>query len=459
MNKERVSKLTRIVINGGYIIDPANKIASKLNIAIENGKIVEISNKVLEGDRCINAKGQIVAPGFIDCHMHEDPYHIEEDMFDISILECMLKMGITTAIGGNCGVGPSDIPKYMEAVDRIGIPINLSLLLPHGTLRRLVSLDNKYEPATEDQIKRMRETAEEYLGLGLLGISYGIRYIPGLNTDELMEISSTCKKDNKIVAAHIRDDAKNVIPALEELISIGQELDIPIQVSHIGSMAAYGQMDEFLSLVDYHSTNGMDISMDCYPYNAFSTGIGQTTYDDGFLERYNIDYDSIEIAEGKYRGLRCTESIFNELRENAPETITIGHVMNEEDVDKAISHPNVMIASDGLMNNFQGHPRAAGTFPRLISEYVKNKKILSLYEAIEKITYLPAKRFGINKGTLSINADADIVIFNFDEIKDNSTFDEPALAPDGIKYVIIDGKIVVKDNELIDRHSGRMVRA
>lgn len=332
------------------------------------------------------------------------------------------------------------------------------MLLPHETLRYLESINNKYASANDEEIKRMKIKAEEYLNLGLLGISFGIRYIPGLNSAELMGISSACKKENKIVAAHIRDDADKVIPALEELLCIGEKLDLPIQVSHIGSMAAYGQMDEFLSLIDSYNIKSGNIGMDCYPYNAFSTGIGQTTYDDGFLKRYNISYDSIEISEGKYKGFRCTEKIFKELRETAPETITIGHVMLGEEVDKAVSHPNVIIASDGLMNNYQGHPRAAGTFPRLISKYVKDKKVLSLYQAIEKITHMPAKRFGINKGTLGIGADADIVIFNLDEIKDNASFDNPALKPDGIKHVIINGKMALKDYKLVEENLGSFIR-
>jgi len=450
--------LSRLVINGGHLIDPANKLSSKLNIAIEKGKIVEISNKILQGDKVINAKDMIVSPGFIDCHMHEDSYNAMEDKFEISIFECMLKMGVTTAIGGNCGSGPSNIPQYIEAVERIGIPINLGLLVPHNTLRRLEGIDNKYEPASKEKIKNMRKKAEEYLDMGLFGISFGIRYIPGLTKNELIEISSACIKDNKIIAAHIRDDASNVIPATMEFIQIGQELNVPLQISHIGSMAAYGQMDEFLSLVDYYRIKGIDISMDCYPYNAFSTGIGETTYDDGFLERYNIDYNSIEIAEGKYKGQRCTEEIFKELRNKAPETITIGHVMQEIEVDKAINHPEVFVASDGLMNNYQGHPRAAGTFPRLISKYVKEKKLISLYQAIEKITYLPAKKFGLNKGTLSVGADADIVIFDFNEIKDNATFAKPSLSPSGIKWVLINGEIAVEDSKIKKSNLGSFIK-
>src|SRR5699024_7617889 len=146
-----------------------------------------------------------------------------------------------------------------------------------------------------------------------------------------------------------------------------------------------------------------------------------------------------------------------ELRTNYPQTITIGHVMEGDNVDKAMAHPNVFIASDGLMKNFQGHPRAAGTFPRVISEYVRKKKILTLYEAIEKMTILPAKKFKINKGHLSLGADGDIVIFDFNQIKDRATFENPALPPEGIKYVIIDGKIAVENNIIKEKNLGKFV--
>lgn len=450
--------MKRTVINNGFVIDPANKIASRMNIAIEDGKIRELSNKILEGDVIIDASDLIVTPGFVDCHMHEDPYNEKEDKFELSIFPCMLRMGVTTAIGGNCGIGPANIPKYIDGINRLGIPINLGLLLPHEALRKEEKLDNKYGHASFSQINNMKKRATDLLDLGLLGISFGIRYIPGLNKEELLEISSACKKDKKLIAAHIRDDASNVIIAAKEFIGIGRELDIPVQVSHIGSMAAYGQMEDFLAFVDYHSANGLDIAMDTYPYNAFSTMIGATTYDEGFLERYNTSYESIEIAEGKYKGKRCSANTFKELREHAPDTLTVGHVMREDEVDMAIAHPNVFIASDGILHNSQGHPRAAGTFPRLIHEYVKKKKILSLYQAIEKMTYLPAKRFGINKGTLSIGADADITIFDYNRIRDKATFKEPVGGPDGIRYVIINGEIALKDSEILNYSAGKFVK-
>lgn len=450
--------MKRLVINNGYMIDPANKISSKLNIAIEGGKIVEISNDILRGDEFINAEGLIISPGFIDCHMHEDPYDPKLDKINISIFNCMLRMGVTTAIGGNCGSGPVNIAEYIDTIDRIGLPVNFSMLVPHNVLRVLEGINDKYGKASSVEISNMKIRAQQYLDLGCLGISFGIRYVPGLDEKELKEISSACKKDKRIIAAHIRDDAKNVIPSTKELIEIGVNHNLPIQISHLGSMGAYGQMEELLSLIDYHKMNGLDISADCYPYNAFSTSIGTTTYDSGFLERYGTGYDAIEIAEGKYKGQRCTEEIFKELRNTAPSTLTIGHFMQEEDVDKAISHPNVYIASDGVMHDYQGHPRAAGTFPRVISKYVKEKQLISLYDAIGKMTWLPAKRYGLDKGTLSIGSDGDIVIFDYNEIQDKATFEEPALPPNGIKYVLINGEIACKENSILSNTSGKFIR-
>lgn len=448
----------RRVINSGFVVDPKNRVFSKLNIAMEEGKIVEISNKKLIGEEIIDAEGLIVSPGFVDIHMHEDPYDEKLGRFNIGIFDCMLRMGVTTGVGGNCGGGPSKPDAYLDAADIIGIPINLGLLLPHNILRKRVNARDKYKNVPFEDILKMKEIAKCYLNKGCLGISFGIRYIPGINEEELVTVCEALVGSNRIAAAHIRDDASEVIPSAMELIKIGEKLKIPVQISHIGSMGAYGQMEELLELMDYYKQNSVDIGVDCYPYNAFSTGIGETTYDDGFLERYGTDYDSIEIAEGEYRGQRCTKEIFNMLRNEKPETITIGHVMKENEVNMALAHPNVLLASDGFMHNLEGHPRASGTFPRFISKYVREKKLLSLYEAIEKMTYLPAKRFGLNKGDLSIGSDGDIVIFDYNTIEDRATFEKPAEPPAGIKYVLINGEVAVKDNVIIKAKLGKSVR-
>lgn len=447
------------VVKNGRVIDPYNNIDSKLNIVIKDGKILEITPYEISGEKNIDATGLIVCPGFIDIHMHEDMYHNEEDYLDEWIAKSMLNMGVTTCIGGNCGINLTEPLTYLDAVDRLKLPVNIGLMAGHINIREcVVENSNKYNPIQIDDIKKIMYTAREYLEGGCFGISYGIRYVPGITELELIEVSKACKPENKIINAHVRDDAKNIIWATKEFIKVGMKLDIPIQNSHIGSMGGYGQMKELLRLLDSVKSSGLDITSDCYPYYAFSTRIGETTYDDGFLERYNIDYDSIEISEGKYKGQRCTKNIFDELRKNSPDTITVGHVMNEKDIDMAILHPNVMIASDGFLHNEQGHPRAAGTFTRLIDKYVKTGK-LSLYDAINKMTTMPAKKLGLsNKGNLSKGSDADITIFSYDEIKDNATFDNPIKKPDGIKYVLIKGSVALKDGEIVNGKLGTSVR-
>lgn len=447
------------VVKNGRVIDPYNNIDSKLNIVIKDGKILEITPYEISGEKNIDATGLIVCPGFIDIHMHEDMYHNEEDYLDEWIAKSMLNMGVTTCIGGNCGINLTEHLTYLDAVDRLKLPVNIGLMAGHTNIREcVVENSNKYNPIQTDDIKKIMYTAREYLEGGCFGISYGIRYVPGITELELIEVSKACKPENKIINAHVRDDAKNIIWATKEFIKVGMKLDIPIQNSHIGSMGGYGQMKELLRLLDSVKSSGLDITSDCYPYYAFSTRIGETTYDDGFLERYNIDYDSIEISEGKYKGQRCTKNIFDELRKNSPDTITVGHVMNEKDIDMAILHPNVMIASDGFLHNEQGHPRAAGTFPRLIDKYVKTGK-LSLYDAINKMTTMQAKKLGLsNKGNLSKGSDADITIFSYDEIKDNATFDNPIKKPDGIKYVLIKGSVALKDGEIVNGKLGTSVR-
>ena len=447
-----------LAINNGLIIDPKNKVHSKLNIAVSNGKVAEMSQNTLSADEVVDAEGMVITPGFIDAHMHEGDYDKATDSFDIGIFECMLKMGVTTAIGGNCGSGPEDPGEYLDAADRLGLPINLALLVPHDTLRRRVKADDKYQAVAIENIYVMKELAENWLDCGCIGISFGIRYIPGIDKRELHIVSEAALNSRKIIAAHIRDDASNVIPSIAELLEVANRFGIPVQISHIGSMGGYGQMEEVLAFIDFNRSKGLDVCADCYPYTAFSTCIGETTYDEGFIDRYGASYEDIEIAEGPYRGTRCTEELFRKLRAEAPDTITIGHVMKDSEIKKALIHPGVLIGSDGFMHSGEGHPRAAGTFPSIISEYVRKRKLMSLNEAISKMTWQTAERFGIRGGELGVGCAADIVVFNPEEIEDRATFENPTLPPKGIEYVALNGRIAVRAGEIINRSLGRSIR-
>lgn len=444
-----------IVINGGTLIDPKNKVYSKLNLGIVDGRIAKISKEKLQGKKEIDVTGLYVTPGFIDTHMHEDP--IIDGEIKINIFDKMLRMGVTSCFGGNCGIGPIDIKEYLEKIDK-GNSVNFGMFLPHKILRDYIGAEDRYKPTSSQEIKKMYEYGKKIVEENkLFGISFGIKYIPGMNFEELIKLSKL--GENRIVSAHIRDDANNVIDAIKEFLKIGDYVDTHLQVSHIGSMGGFGQMEEVLELVNEKRYEGKSIACDCYPYAAFSTKLGETTFDDGFIEKYNTTYDKLEIADGELKGERCSEESFFKLRKEHPETMMVAHVMNEDDIRRALTDPNTIVASDGILGIYgNGHPRAAGTFPRVISKYVKEEKILSLYSAIEKMTSLPAEIYKLDRGNLSVGSIADITIFSLEEIEDKATFAENQLAPEGIKYVLIGGEIALKDGEIVNNKLGKTIR-
>lgn len=434
----------KIVINNGLVIDPKNSINDYLNLEITNGKISKISKDKLVGDYEIDATNLCVTPGFIDIHMHEDI--MKDGKIQIDIFERMLKMGVTTAIGGNCGIGPNNIGEYLKEYEKNPL-INFKMLLPHKILRDYIGAEDRYTSLSSDEIEKMYRYGEKIIKENnLLGISFGIEYIPGINREELVNIAKL--GENKIIAVHLRKDGDDIIESCEEFFEIAKYINSHFQISHIGSMAGYGQMRKFLNYIQNKIDNGLDIGCDCYPYTAFSTHIGSAVFDDGYIESHGGDYSRLEVLDGKYKGQRCTKEIFNYLRKNSPDTLVAGHLMVDEDIKIAFQDKNVVVASDGLLSESgNGHPRAVGTFPKFLRKYVLDDKIMSLSEGVAKITNQPADFYGLKAGTLSIGANGDITIFSLDELKDNATFDK-LTSPSGIKYVLVNGSIALKDGEI-----------
>lgn len=445
----------KIAINNGILIDPKNKIFKKMNLLIENGKIKELSDKRLSGDEELDCGNLYISPGFIDMHMHEDPMINGE--IKINIFEKMLKMGVTTAIGGNCGIGSNNIKKYLDIIEK-GNPVNFGTFLPHSVLREYIKANDRYENLESQDIEKMYQYGKNLIRENdLFGISFGIEYIPGIDFNELITLAGLGK--NRIISAHLRNDGDDVLEALDEFLEIGNFIKAHLQISHIGSMAGYGQMNKFLSAVEEKRKKGIDVSCDCYPYTAFSTHIGSAVFDNDYIKRHKVEYNCLEIMEGKYKGQRCTETLFHILRKEFPNTLITGHMMLEKDIETALKNPSTIIVSDGILGESgNGHPRASGTFPRFISKYVRDKKLMSLYEGIEKITSQPAKILKLNKGSLEIGADADITIFSLEEIADKATFVDSSLPPSGIKYVLVDGKIALKDGEITNLKLGKTVK-
>ena len=447
-----------LLIQNGTLIDPANGVHRVRDLWLDGGKV---SAPLERADQVIDAAGKIVCPGFIDIHMHEDPVDDNgriEAYDETSVFACMLHMGVTTAVAGNCGENKYSPADYLDIADRDGLPVNVAMLAGHEFFRKQAGCTDRYAPTTSAQRAAMAAGVAEALDRGCLGVSFGIRYQPGMDAEELVETAAACKARGKMIAAHIRDDADNVFSAAREFLDAGLRLEVPLEVSHIGSMAGFGQMTEFLRLIDEYRRIRDDICCDCYPYDAFSTQLGSATYDEGWQDRYGCGYDAVELCLEPGRGVRATEELFLKTRREYPQCVTVCHVMRQADVDLAFRHEAVMIGSDATLSRGRGHPRACGTFPRVLSRYVK-AGVLTLDDAIRRMTAMPAAQLKLkSKGHLGVGADADVVIFDPERIVDRATFEDPLAAPEGIDRVIVNGKIVLENGTISDRRAGRSVR-
>lgn len=446
----------KTLIYGGRVIDPANGVDAWQNLLIEDGTIVWTGVSCPEADRTMDATGLVVAPGFLDIHMHEDP--VKDGRIQQCIFPMMLRQGVTTVLGGNCGGNVYDPVEYLNLLDRDGAAVNVALLAGHEHYRIAAGAEDIYGGASESQLQAMEAGLRHALENGCLGVSFGLRYVPGANQEEFYRAAACCAPGKQLITAHVRDDAAAVFTAIDEVCQAAKTFGLPVQLSHIGSMAGFGQMAQVLQQVDAYREQGLDVTLDCYPYNAFATRLGTPTYDPGWQNRYGCDYDVLEFCDGPYRGQRANKERFDFMRREHPECITVCHVMREEEVRLAYSHPAVMVGSDGITDGGSGHPRMAGTFPRFLKCYAREGE-LSLSQAIAKITALPAKRLGLSrKGHLGIGADGDITIFDYEALSDRATFQEPALPPVGIRHVLIGGEPVLEDGRILSDTRGRAIR-
>jgi len=446
----------KTLIYGGRVIDPANGLDRQYNLLLEGGKVAWIGTGMPEAEASVDATGKIVTPGFIDIHIHEDP--VENGKIAQCIFPMLLRQGITTAVGGNCGGNVHDPVDYLKLVDRDGAAVNVALFAGHEYFRIAAGAEDIYGGSTQLQREEMANSIRAALDGGCVGVSFGLRYVPGADREEFFRAAECCRGTGKLIASHVRDDADAIFASIEELIEAGRAFGVPVQISHIGSMAGFGQMEAVLKQVEGYQAEGLDVTLDCYPYFAFSTRLGTPTYDPGWLDRYHCGYDVLEFCDGPYRGQRATEETFHEVRASFPECLTVCHVMQEADIRRAFRHDSVMLGSDGITDGGKGHPRCAGTFPRFVSEFVK-KGDLSLYQAVRKMTAMPARRLGLaNKSHLGVGADADVTIFDYDAIRDRATFPEPDLPPEGIEYVFLGGRLVLKDGEILSQTAGKALR-
>lgn len=426
------------------------------DIGIKDGKILKVGRITESAEAIIQAEGKIVSPGFIDIHMHEEDFINEGEKYVIS--KMMLKMGVTTCLGGNCGLQHQSVKEFMDTISRLGgSPVNYMLLAGYNSMRNHFGI-GRYEIAPEKVIKQISEKMKEEIKNGAFGISFGLEYDPGISFEEVLSILNDQPQEDLFVSMHYREDSAGSSEAIKEMIDIARLSEKKFQISHLSSCSAMGQMEAALKEINNGIAENPKLNYDTYPYNAFSTHLGSAVFNDGCFERWNKGYESILLTDEPYKNCFCNKELFEKARKEYPEMLAVAFVMNEEEIAAAICNPHGMIASDGIINNGNGHPRAAGTFPRVLGKYVRESGCISMIDALRKMTLEPAKRIGlIEKGQIQEGMDADITIFDPKIIKDGATFEELNIAPSGIDFVILNGQVGLAQGEIINDRLGRFL--
>jgi N-acyl-D-amino-acid deacylase len=436
-----------LVINGQVVFPDKGEI-KECPLSISNGKIVSLEATEKPASKVIDASGCIVSPGFIDIHMHneekEDPYTVQG---------ALLKQGVTTALAGNCGAGLF-IDEYKAMMKKPYL--NLGLLTGHNSLRKAVGISDVYKKADNQEIAKMCEFLEKELQKGSFGLSLGLEYVPNASKEEITRLSEVLTGfKHRIVSVHIRHDGPACIEAVQEMIDLAKSTGLRVELSHLGSMTAFGMSRKVLEMLDRARSAGIDIRFDTYPYAAFCTYIGSTVFDRGFEKRWKKGFEALEVASGPYKGQTFDEELYERLRSEAPQTLIIAHVLNEEEIRACMLHPMAAIGSDAVLHKKGGHPRAAGAFPRGIG--MLREEGLSWPEALAHATSIPGESLWLESGCIEEGKTADLVIFDPEEFRDEATFENPLLPPQGVKWVIVNGKIAVENGRASDFPCGEFL--
>jgi len=448
-----------IVINGGRVMDPASGLDGVRNVGIKDGRIAAISMAALEGRDVVNAAGLVVAPGFIDLHAHgQDPESSKWQAHD----------GVTTALeleGGALRVAEWYAERTGKARLNFGATVSHiqargARVLEEGTTEG----PGVYKAATPEQLLEIEARLRQGLAQGALGIGMGLAYTPGATREESWRVFKLAAWHGLPVVVHVRFagmvEPGSSVEAIHEMIGNAAATGAAVHVVHIGS-SGLRQTGILLDMIEGARRNGVDITTEVYPYTAASTSIQAAIFDDGWRERLGADYKDIEwVATGE----RLSEQNWEAHRKQGG--IIIAHIIPETAVDLAVARPGVMVASDGVpFVDGRAHPRGAGTFARVLGRYVREKRALTLMDALGKMTALPAQRLERfapqmrRKGRLAEGMDADVTVFDPATVIDRATFSQPAQASSGIPHVIVNGTFVVRDGKLIDEaRPGRPVR-
>jgi N-acyl-D-aspartate/D-glutamate deacylase len=452
-----------LVIVGGRVMDPETHADRIANVGVRSGKIVAIGKASMVGRRTIDAKGLVVAPGFIDLHSHASyPFGYDQQARDGVTTSLELEAGTfpikpfydqragQTRINFGASVGIQGIRTNIKT----GIRDNTSQASPAVIARKAEWAETPFTRAERD---RERAMFREEFAAGGLGMGVLYEYLPALGRDELYELMQDAAAVHAPVFVHVRAasraDVDNLMAPMQEMVADAASTGASVHVCHIGSKSL-SAVSPVLDMFDRARRRGVDITTEVYPYDAGSTVIGSALFNEGWQDHNGGTFKDIEWPP---TGERMTAETFAKFRKEHPEAFVILHTIPPATVETAIAHPGVMIASDAVpyANNASGHPRGSGTFARVLGVYVREKHALTLMDALGRMSLLPAKRLEQisptmrHKGRVQVGADADLTLFDPDKVVDRATYAHPTVPSAGIPYVIVGGTPVVDGGEIV----------
>lgn len=498
-----------VLIRGGTVVDGSGDGRFVADVAVRDDRIVRVSRAPLDPSRAtrvIDATGHVVSPGFVDIHTHLDP------LLELPGGESHIRQGVTTALGGPDGTAPWPLDAYQAEAEALGLGLNVGFMVGHNTVRReVMGLANR--APTADELEQMRAMVAEGMDQGAWGLSTGLKYLPGAfsRLDEVVALSRVAGSRGGFYTSHLREEGLGLLDGVAEALEIGRLADIPIVLTHhkVVGQPMWGSSAQTLAMVDSARTAGTDVMIDQYPYTASYSGItilvpawAMAGGTDSLLARAahpvlgdsvlrGIEYNIVNDRGGNdlrrvqfglvpwdrtLEGLTLHDWAVRDGLEPTPangarlviEAVRRGgasgiyHAMDEQDVEAIMRHPQTMIGSDGrlvALGDGHPHPRWYGTFPRVLGRYTRERGILSLEEAIRKMTAMPAERIGLRqRGQVRSGWFADLVVFDASTVADRSTFQEPHQYPDGIDWVLVNGRVTVADGAFLDVRAGSVLK-
>ncbi|HEX6464269.1 MAG TPA: D-aminoacylase [Vicinamibacterales bacterium] len=498
-----------VILKNGRIVDGTGSPWYRADIAITADTIAAIAPSIAgSAARTIDVHGEVVAPGFIDIHTHA-----RRGIFDVPTAANYVRQGVTTLIEGPDGSSPLPLAPFLARLEALRKTPNIGVFVGQGSVREAVigTVDRR---ATPDEIRKMSALVEQAMQDGAFGLSTGLFYVPGTftPTEEVIELAKVAGKYGGMHESHQRDEASHLIDSVKETIRIGEEGHLPTQISHAKAMgaASWGKSEDMLRLVDEARARGVDVTLDQYPYTASSTSVSAALMPAWLLEggtqqtlarlkdpatrakaklevidrikneRGGGDPKNVQFAscafdpslDGKTLADATHRHDLTETVENAAETAMwivgkggcsgIFHAISEDDIVRILKHPATMIASDGevpIFGRANPHPRSYGTFARVLGVYVREKRVITLEDAVRKMTAFPAARLRLtDRGVLRPGMKADVAVFDPATVRDMATYERPHQYPEGFSTVIVNGQVVFENGAMTDARPGRVLR-